>query len=452
MPAALVAACLVTLAGLRAWQLRRAQEELQTSRALQLAILSARSLDATIAETHTLLVSLGELLDPTAPMARNDGVLQRIFRAAPVPYANLWMADTTGRALGTARIPPAGRAGFAIADRPYFQRAIAERRFTVGEVVRSRTLPGSPKVLTFAMPVIDSVSGRVTSVVGASIEVDSLEATRTVRAMPAGTVFTIIDSSGTVVYRTLDTDAWIGRHFDVSSGEVNDVSSGQGVGAGESADGTFRLTGFRVMRLAPWVLYIGIPVRYTLDVVRNQFFRDLALGTIVTLLILAFGYRSTLGVVTPIESLTADARAIADGDMQRRSTVDSPDEIGDLARAFNQMATTIVERNEALRASQEQLLHVQKMDALGSFAGGIAHDFNNYLASIVAHAELAELGLEGDDAARADIREVLASAARAADLTRQILVFSRKQVVEQTEPRHERRRAGDRTHAGPAGR
>ncbi len=430
MPALVVAACLIALAGWRAWQLRRAQEELQKSRALQLANLSARALDATIAETQTLLVSLGELLDPTAAPARNDAILQRIFRAAPVPYANLWIADTLGGALGTARVPASGRAGFAIADRGYFRRAIAERRFTVGEVVASRTLPGRPRVLTFAMPVIDDSSGRVRAVVGASIEADSIEAVRTVRSMPEGTVLTIIDSSGSIVFRTLDFENWAGRHFDIHAGTVDDFGVGEGVGAGRSADGTFRLTGFRAMRRAPWVLYIGIPVKDSLDVVRNEFLRDVAIGTLITLIVLWFGYRSTLRVLAPIESLTADARAIADGELHRRSSVNSHDEIGDLARAFNRMADTAIERNEALRVSKEQLLHVQKMEALGSFAGGIAHDFNNYLASIVAHAELAEGSLDADESAREDIHEVLASAARAADLTRQILVFSRKQVVE----------------------
>ncbi len=430
MPAVVVAACFIALAGIRAWQLRAAQAELQTSRALQLANLSARTLDATIAETHTLLVSLGELLDPKASPDKNDAVLARIFRAAPVPYSNMWIADTSGRALGAARMPAGGRAAFAIGDRHYFRSAVARRRFTVGEVVTSRVLPGGQRVLTFAMPVIDSVSGRIVSVVGASIEADSLEAVRTARSLPEGSVFTIIDSSGNIVYRTLDADRWIGRHFSIDSGTVNDFVVGEGVGAGRSADGTDRLTGFRRTKLAPWVVYVGIPSRYTLDVVRNQFIRDVAIGSFITLIILIFGYRSTIRVVTPIESLTDDALAIANGDMARRSTVNSNDEIGDLARAFNQMADTAVERNAALRASQEQLLHVQKMDALGSFAGGIAHDFNNYLASIVAHAELADLSLPDDEPARDDIREVLASAARAADLTRQILVFSRKQVVE----------------------
>ena len=88
-PAAIVAASLAALAGVRAWRLRSGQIELQKTTALQLVTASARTLDETIAKTQTLLVSLAELLDPTAPPEQNDAVLRRIFRAAPVPYANL---------------------------------------------------------------------------------------------------------------------------------------------------------------------------------------------------------------------------------------------------------------------------------------------------------------------------------------------------------------------------
>ena len=430
MPAAIVAAFLVALAGIRAFQLRSAQIAFQKSSALQLVTASARALDETIAETQTLLVSLAELLDPNAPPERNDALLQRIFMAAPVRYANLWIADTNGHSVGAARVPPGGRSAFSIGDRAYFRRTMSSRKFTVGDVVASRVLSGHALVATFTLPVIDSVTHIVKAVVGASIQVDSLEPVRTARLMPEGSVLTILDSSGTVMYRTLDAEHWIGRNFPIYAGDVNDYAVREGVGAGLSSDGSHRLTGFHTTERAPWILYIGIPLRYTLDVVRDQFVRDMLFGTLITLVVLLIGYASTLRVVAPIESLTADAIAIADGNMSRRSLVNTNDEIGDLARAFNQMADTVDQRNAQLKSSQEQLLHVQKMDALGSFAGGIAHDFNNYLASIVAHAELADLTLADDDPARLDVREVLSSAARAADLTRQILVFSRKQMVE----------------------
>ncbi len=430
MPAVVVAACFVAVAGLRAWQLRTAQEELQKSRALQLATLSAQIFDATIAQTNTLLVSLGELLDPRARVEQNDAVLQRIIRAGPVRYANLWMADTLGHTLGAARSPIGGRKSFAIADRSYFRDAMRTRRFTVGDVVASRTLPGSPRVLTFAMPVIDTLTGRVLSVVGASMQVDSLEPVRTARSMLAGTVLTILDSSGTVVFRSLDPEHWIGRHFTIKGGRTGNAAVREGVGAGRSDDGVSRLAGFRSTALAPWVVYIGIPSAYTIDIVRNTFIRDVAVGLIISLILFAFSYRAALTVVTPIESLTADARAVADGDVARRSNLNSNDELGDLALAFNQMADNVVERSRELQRSQEQLLHSQKMDALGSFAGGIAHDFNNYIHSIMGYTELAAQSLPDGTQAQEDLREVLASATRAADLTRQILVFSRKQAVD----------------------
>jgi signal transduction histidine kinase/ActR/RegA family two-component response regulator len=401
----------------------------QQAQAMQLVKVAARTLDGTIAESQTLLLSISKLLDPTAAPEHNDVVLQALFRSAPVQYANIWIADTAGNNIGAARLPPGGRAAFSIADRVYFRNVKRTRTFVVGEVVNSRVLPGNPLVLSFVLPILSEDSSVVRAVLGASIQVDSLEAIRAVRTLPSGSVLTVLDSGGTVMLRSADASHWIGRKVNEEETRRNFLKD-EGVGEGRSADGTVRLASFKGLQRIPWMAYIGIPAQYTTDVVKYQFLRDLVAGVLVTLLFLAVGYKLAMRVVTPIESLTADARAIADGDMTRRSTIATDDEVGDLASAFNRMADTVVERNEALRKSQEQLLHAQKMDALGSFAGGIAHDFNNYLSAIVGHAELAEMSLEDNEQARQDIREILSTSARAADLTRQILVFSRRQVVE----------------------
>ncbi len=76
------------------------------------------------------------------------------------------------------------------------------------------------------------------------------------------------------------------------------------------------------------------------------------------------------------------------------------------------------------------LVQSQKMEAIGRLAGGVAHDFNNILTSVVCSAHLARDGLASADSARADLDQVLDDAERAASLTRQLLAFARRQVVE----------------------
>jgi two-component system, cell cycle sensor histidine kinase and response regulator CckA len=80
------------------------------------------------------------------------------------------------------------------------------------------------------------------------------------------------------------------------------------------------------------------------------------------------------------------------------------------------------------RKLEEQLLQVQKMDAIGQLAGGVAHDFNNLLMVISSYAELMMDTLAPDTALRHHGEEILKASRRAADLTRQLLTFSRKQV------------------------
>ncbi len=79
---------------------------------------------------------------------------------------------------------------------------------------------------------------------------------------------------------------------------------------------------------------------------------------------------------------------------------------------------------------ESQLTHSQRMEALGRLAGGVAHDFNNLLTAISGYAEMLTLRLPKEERSQRAATEIVKAADRAADLTRQLLAFSRRQVVE----------------------
>ena len=82
-----------------------------------------------------------------------------------------------------------------------------------------------------------------------------------------------------------------------------------------------------------------------------------------------------------------------------------------------------------LKRVRTELKHVQRLESIGQFAGGIAHEFNNMLQGILGFAELVELRAQNHPAILTDIRQVLNIVKKAKNLTRQLLVFSRKQVI-----------------------
>ncbi len=101
------------------------------------------------------------------------------------------------------------------------------------------------------------------------------------------------------------------------------------------------------------------------------------------------------------------------------------DSNGQLAGVLG-IATDVTERT----LLEEQVRHAQRMESIGRLAGGVAHDFNNLLVPIQGYAQLLADTIRADDPRHTDLEQIQQAAARAKDLTRQLLAFSRKQVLE----------------------
>ncbi len=148
-----------------------------------------------------------------------------------------------------------------------------------------------------------------------------------------------------------------------------------------------------------------------------------------------------LFVLTQVKSISKAAEKLAQGDLSARTGIlKEPTELGDLARSIDKMAEILelqqaeqkIAKNTLVQKAnlEEQLRQSQKMESIGQLAAGVAHDFNNILTIIQGHAGLMMTNPHLSSSLGNSIQSISFAAERAAGLTRQLLLFSRKQVVQ----------------------
>ncbi len=164
---------------------------------------------------------------------------------------------------------------------------------------------------------------------------------------------------------------------------------------------------------------------------RRMMFWQLLVAAVVVSILTAWLLR--VMVVRRLETLCAQVRELGANPRSGATVrVDGNDEIAALATGINGMLAGLEQGAEEREHSrkerellQQQLLHAQKMEAVGEFAGGVAHDFNNCLTSIAGWLQLTKEELPGDHSAQENLVLALNSVEHASSVVRQLLTYSR---------------------------
>lgn len=223
----------------------------------------------------------------------------------------------------------------------------------------------------------------------------------------------------------------------------------------------------------PWLILIEFPDDVVLKPVSGFMKRMLIIGVFLFVMGVAAAFVLSRNITGPLYELTAGATAVSRGDHTRRVNINQKDELGQLATAFNAMVEklresqrelerkvqertaqledanrqlallsethaekrSVAEREradaiEALHNTEKQLVQSQKLEAVGRLAGGISHDFNNLLTVILGYTDISKRNLNESDPLHRNLEEISKASERAASLTRQLLAFSRKQVMQ----------------------
>ena len=332
--------------------------------ALRLVYDIAEEQSDLIDETRDLLSILAVM--PQLHPGRLDNchaLLTTLVQERSAAYRNLAVATPSGDLVCGARMADTL---ITIADRDYFQRAMASRSFAASDYLIGR-ITGVP-VMGFATPILGA-NGSVEGAIVATIDLAWLNQAIDAARLPAGTTVTVFDSQRTVLAHYPDADTWRGQVIPAENALVQTIltTQGEGLRAATGLDGIPRLTAFtRLSALpetTPVYVSVGIPTAQAYAEVNRIWRRNMVwLGLMTCLMAILAWLGGYLLIRRRVQRLAQATRQFAAGDLDvRADIVGARDEMSELGHAFNQMAATLqqqagerVQAEQALRASEQR--------------------------------------------------------------------------------------------------
>ncbi len=341
-----------------------------------------------------------------------------------------------------------------------FRQTSSEPFKAVGTIRQLKDVIGFP-----AVAAIKSDDGKVT---GYLVRWRKLAASADTRQQ----MTRLLGTSATLYFGNHDDDTWTDLENIVPKPSV-DVRAKADISTYDR-NGNTRVIGLaRPIAGTPWIILIEFPDDVVLKPASGFLTRMIVISLFLFVMGVAGAFVLSRNITGPLYQLTGSATAISRGDDSRTVDIHQSDEIGQLAKAFNTMVDklrdsqrelehkvqertaqleeanrqlellseanaqkrTVAEKErtdalEALQNTEKQLLQSQKLEAVGRLAGGISHDFNNLLTVILGYSDIMKRNLPDSHPLRRNVQEIVRASERAASLTRQLLAFSRKQVMQ----------------------
>ncbi|MDQ6871191.1 MAG: response regulator [Gemmatimonadota bacterium] len=532
----------VFLIGMVARQHRFNERASAEQTALDHASVLADRVDSRFGSVETVLLTLAHSVSSNpADSLRNDKLLRDVAKELPKDFAHFAAITSGGRAIGTSDTLQTGK------RRPIFTSSAS------GDTLLGFHIQGPMRLYRTEGPLAIAVSREDTTVgvrVIGLVTIARLQRELSVTATHSGDVATIMDSRGTVIFRSREPSTWLGIDVSNTPFFVASKAKSSGTAAVTDLDGVEVFSGFVTARHVPWIVQVGSPQILAFAKERADFWRAIGFGMLALLIAIILAWTQATRIIVPMRTVVRDAALLSKGDLSHRSSLAaSQDEIGVLGKTLNTMAETLEKREDALRRSelrfraiienvddmiviiapdyrrlyvspamsrilgytQEELLaftaqdmihpsdwpgirellravlvspgtsesgqcryrhkdgswrifdgtminlldvpgveglvvnlrdvtaqaalegelrQAQKMESVGQLAGGVAHDFNNLLTVITGRIDFLIGAPNIDEEQEADLAEIKKAAERAAELTRQLLAFSRKQLLQ----------------------
>ena len=322
--------------------------------ALRLAGLAASSEQRLIDDTRQLLTTLAHLPAVRDQDSEALSALLADLRAGDPRYANLGALLPTGELFASA-LPAQGRPNFG--DRPYFRRAMDTRAFAIGDYQIGRIT--GKATLNFGYPVVDT-AGEVQAVIFAALDLAWLNQFAAAAQLPPGSTLLVSDRHGTILAHYPDEPRRVGETLPTAPViQAMLQSSGAGTADVAGLDGTPRLFAFAPLggtSSPDAYVSIGMPPGTALASANRALARNLAWLGLVALL--ALGAAWVVGdrfVVRQVRVLVHTTKRIAGGDLLARTGLGAGSgEVSELARALDQMAEALQQREAQLQYAERQ--------------------------------------------------------------------------------------------------